>query len=227
MVEYYKREIADLNNTGRKQYRYEIHSKGNVNLDELAQNVQNRHRTLNSTELKGIVEDFIQEMAKQLSKGYSVTLGELGCFQLRIALTDEKREEEAERKANGKADSGTGIKEPNARSLGVRGINFKAGKRYVRDLKIAMGQRLRREEFGARHLMVSPFSLEGRIENAVNHVRQIGYIRIKEYAQINGISNSAASRELHELTNNRDDFPLMPDGRGPSRVYRLKQQSPV
>lgn len=212
MAEYFKREIADLNETGKKQYRYELRSRGSAGLKALARQVHKRYRMLDATELEGIAEDFIDEMAALLTEGYSVTLGNLGSFSLSIGLIDKKHPEQTEDEAEG---------EPNARSLYVRGINFKANKRYVSDINNKC--HLQRESGGTAHLHPSPYSLEQRIARAVSYIRQNGFLRIANYAGINGISISAASRELRQL-DGTPDFPLRSDGRGPSKVYRMKQE---
>ena len=209
MAEYFKREIADLNGTGKKQYRYEVRSNGHYGLKQLAKEVHKHYRTIDASELEGIATSFLEEMAEALANGYSVTLGELGNFSLSIGKKDKELDEPTE------GETGS---EPNARSLCVRGINFKANKRYVQDVNHLC--KLEREYGGTAHLHTSPYSQEERIARAVAYVRQKGFLRIDNYAALNGISPTKASRELRQL-DGTPGFPLTSDGRGPGKVYRL------
>ncbi len=208
MAKYYKREIADLNGVGSPQYRYEIRSAGNVDLKELAQRVHNRHHTLSVAELEGIMSDFISEMATQLASGRSVTLDELGCFSLGIGLRKDRQ-----------ADAGADVSgEPNARSLCVRNVSLKVNPHFLN--RVDNMCRLEREEGGAAQISVSPYSSEERVARAVGFMTREGFMRIADYARLNNVSKSVASRELARLDADPAS-PIIADGRGPARVYRL------
>ncbi len=214
MAEYFKQEIADLNGTGRKQYRYEIRSRGNIDLAMLCERLHRRYRTVETAELCGIVENLLREMLTSMAEGYSVTLGRLGSFSLGIGLRHATTEPATEE------DTGTDTeREPNARSLCVRNIRFKAGRDFVRQANLLC--KLRREEGGSVSLRTSPFTPEERMRRATDYVRAHGFIRIGQYATLNDLSPTAASRELRRMCS-ESQSALVADGRGPSKVYRLR-----
>jgi predicted HTH transcriptional regulator len=45
----------------------------------------------------------------------------------------------------------------------------------------------------------SPYSLEERLQRALNHISKHGFITLQEYANLNGLSYSTSSRELAKL----------------------------
>lgn len=72
MPYYYKRELNDLNGTGKNVFRYEIRSEGSVTLRELAYEIHKRYRALGEGEAEGIVSsllDAIREVLLPLKGG--------------------------------------------------------------------------------------------------------------------------------------------------------------
>jgi hypothetical protein len=57
------------------------------------------------------------------------------------------------------------------------------------------------------------------MRRATEFARAHGFIRIGQYATLNGLSPTAASRELRRLCS-EPQSALVADGRGPSKVYR-------
>ena len=170
MPYYYKREINDLNGTGKTQYRYEVRSEGRVGLDYLAHVVQRRHRALSEGEVYGIVSSTIDALTSALAEGHSVTLDGLGNFSVGIGLIDRT----SMRRRWGFPDipsalageeTEEGEAEPNARSIGVRTVHFKASPDLIGEVDRRC--KLKREPSGAAHIRQSPYTREERIHRVL------------------------------------------------------------
>ena len=208
MLQYYIRERRDLNNEGETIETCEIRSVGCLGLKELSENVHRRFRSISEGELQGIFEEFIDEMVNELSQGYSVTLGDLGNFSLRIGMAESDKVSR-----NGKK------RRPNSLNLCVKGLKYSPGKDLVKRLNEKC--KFQSEGGGIQHLHQSPYSREERISRAVDYLQANHLMRLADYVKLTGLSRAVASKELRQF----DGDPLVPiqsDGYGAAKVYVLK-----
>ncbi|MBQ7496104.1 MAG: hypothetical protein IJT75_10220 [Bacteroidaceae bacterium] len=221
MPYYYKREINDLNGTGKTQYRYEVRSEGRVGLDYLAHVVQRRHRALSEGEVYGIVCSTIDALTSALAEGHSVTLDGLGNFSVGIGLIDRT----SMRRRWGFPDipsalageeTEEGEAEPNARSIGVRTVHFKASPDLIGEVDRRC--KLKREPGGAAHIRQSPYTREERIHRALAHIDMNGFMRLDDYARLGGLSRTVASQELRAICADPGS-PVTSNGAGSAKVY--------
>lgn len=205
MLEFYTRERNDLNHEGKTSLTYEVRSKGTCDLSRLAYYVHKRYRAISEGELEGIAEDFLTEMINMLADGYSVSLGRLGNFSVKIGLRPDATANESSRH--------------NSRSLCVKGLKFKTTKGFIRDLNQKCN--IVSEGGGVQHLHRSPYTLEERIQRAVAFLEEKHIMRIYDYAYLNKLSRTAASKELRTLDRN-PSVPIVSKGSGPSKCFVLK-----
>lgn len=211
MPYYYKREINDLNGTGKKVFRYEIRSEGNVTLRNLAYEVHKRYRALGEGEAEGIVATFLDAIKEALSEGRSVTLDDFGTFSLGIGLKNE------DTLVTTSEDDAPGS-EPNARSIGVKAVHFRASKRLVSDINSRCRHNLYREPGGTAHLHRTQLTREERIELAVAFINDHNFMRLGDYAALVHISRAVASRDLQDFV--RDPaVPITTDGVRSHKIY--------
>ena len=211
MPYYYKREINDLNGTGKKVFRYEIRSEGNVTLRNLAYEVHKRYRALGEGEAEGIVATFLDAIKEALSEGRSVTLDDFGTFTLGIGLKNE------DTLVTTSEDDAPGS-EPNARSIGVKAVHFRASKRLVSDINSRCRHNLYREPGGTAHLHRTQLTREERIELAVAFINDHNFMRLGDYAALVHISRAVASRDLQDFV--RDPaVPITTDGVRSHKIY--------
>lgn len=207
MPNYYIRERHDLNREGETIQTYEVRSEGTVDLGNLAHQVHRKYRAISESELEGIAEDFLREMTNYLASGYSVSLGELGNFGIRIGLREDAPTEESSRR--------------NSRSLCVKGLTFKANKGFIRDVNSKC--QLTREGGGVQRLHRSRFNREERIQRAVDFLEKHHVMYLKDYAYLSGLSRTAASQELREFDAD-PAVPICSKGRGVSKIFVLQQE---
>ena len=77
----------------------------------------------------------------------------------------------------------------------VKGVNFKVDKKLVDDIN----KENTFERTPSTPTSPSPYTLEERLQRALSHIERHGFITLQEYANINGLNYSTASRELSKL----------------------------
>ena len=77
----------------------------------------------------------------------------------------------------------------------VKGVNFKVDKKLVADIN----KENTFERTTANPTSPSPYSLEERLQRALSHIDKHGFITLQEYANLNSLHYSTASRELAKL----------------------------
>jgi len=209
MPYYYKREIPDLNGTGERQYRYELRSEGTSDLNQLAERVVRYYRSMTTGEVMGIVTRFVEEMAREMADGRSVTIDGLGSFAPSLGI---------EHRCQYYDDEDALGHEANARSVCVRGLNFRASREMVNRLNDLCRGRLHREVGGPVALHQSSLTRDERLRLALQHIREHGFLRLGDYARLVGVSRTVASLQLRDFTTDRS-VPITSQGRGPSKVW--------
>ena len=208
---YYKREINDLSGKGERVFRYEIRSEGVATLNDLAGEIHKRYRALGEGEAVGIVMTFLDAIKAALAAGRSVSLDEFGSFSLGIGLKDE----DSMVTMHDDDDPGS---EPNARSIGVKTVHFRASKRLVSDLNSRCRHNLHREPGGTAHLHRTQLTREERIQLAMKFIEDNNFMRLGDYAALVHVSRAVASRDLQDFV--RDPaVPITTDGVHSHKIY--------
>ncbi len=212
MPYYYKREITDLNNTGQRMFRYEIRSEGSVTLEMLAKKVRSHYRALGEGEVMGIVFNLIEAIKESLASGHTVSIDEFGTFSLGIGLRNEKSMVVAD---NGESET----PEPNARSIAIKSIHFRAAKHMISDIDNKC--QLYREPGGTAHIHRSTLTREQRIRLAVDYINDHGFMRLSDYAILTGVSRAVASRHLSDFVHD-SAVPITTNGVRSHKLYVLE-----
>ena len=71
---------------------------------------------------------------------------------------------------------------------------------------------------GARVLRKNLYTLEQRIGNALAVIDRKGHITLGEYAEVNNLSRTSASKELAQISSN-PDLPICYQGQPPHRIW--------
>lgn len=203
MAYYYKREIPALNSKGKQKYSYALRSAGNKSLNDITEHIAQRHQALGQVTVLAIVSDIVDAVAQELANGYSVTIDGVGRFSVSLGL-----------KAH---DSDS---EPNARSVEVRDVLFKASKQMVSNVRRRCV--LQRDPAGTATLRRSPYTLEERIALALDFCKRNAFMRVSDYVALTGLSRTTASKELLQLTDD-DTSPLQAQGTKSHKVYVARQ----
>ena len=187
MAKYLLQEMNDVRNTGKRAVYPKMVINQTLGTEEFIDVLHNRLRTVDKGVLRGVISGIADSLVSLLSKGNNVTLDEIGTFSMSLKFLDEKPTE---------------IQEEDDqmlyRRVGVKDLNFKISPKLIRDLQ--MNTRFERMMAGARELKKNLYTLEQRIENALAIIDEKGHITLGEYAKVNNLSRTTASKELAKIT---------------------------
>ena len=187
MVKYLLQEMDDVRNTGKRAVYPKVVINQTLGTEEFIDVLHDRLRTVDKGVLRGVISGIADSLVSLLSKGNNVTLDEIGTFSMSLKFLDEKPTE---------------IQEEDDqmlyRRVGVKDLNFKISPKLIRDLQ--MNTRFERMMAGARELKKNLYTLEQRIENALAIIDEKGHITLGEYAKVNNLSRTTASKELAKIT---------------------------
>ena len=193
MVKYLLQEMNDVRNTGKRAVYPKVVINQTLGTEEFIDVLHDRLRTVDKGVLRGVISGIADSLVSLLSKGNNVTLDEIGTFSMSLKFLDDKPTEIQEEG------------DPMLyRRVGVKDINFKISPKLIHDLQ--MNTRFERMTTGARELKKNLYSFEQRIENALAIIDEKGHITLGEYAKVNNLSRTTASKELAKIT----DDPNMP-----------------
>ena len=187
MAKYLLQEMNDVRNTGKRAVYPKVVINQTLGTEEFIDVLHDRLRTVDKGVLRGVISGIADSLVSLLSKGNNVTLDEIGTFSMSLKFLDDKPTE---------------IQEEDDqmlyRRVGVKDLNFKISPKLIRDLQ--MNTRFERMMSGARELKKNLYTLEQRIENALAIIDEKGHITLSEYAKVNNLSRTTASKELAKIT---------------------------
>ena len=187
MAKYLLQEMNDVRNTGKRAVYPKVVINQTIGTEEFIDVLHDRLRTVDKGVLRGVIGGIADSLVSLLSKGNNVTLDEIGTFSMSLKFLDDKPTE---------------IQEEDDqmlyRRVGVKDLNFKISPKLIRDLQ--MNTRFERMMAGARELKKNLYTLEQRIENALAIIDEKGHITLGEYAKVNNLSRTTASKELAKIT---------------------------
>lgn len=204
MAKYIKQEMPDLNQTGEQKVYYRMKTTRNIDNQEFIKLLSRKHNGLNEGEIVRVLIGATDFLAELLGQGYSVTIDGIGNFKATIGLEKGKEMDTIDGKETKR----------NARSLQLDGVRFRADKELIR--RAGKNCKLVRE--GIARIRRSPYTLEERLQAALNFIEENGAMRVADYMELTNLSHTAAAIELQAFS--RDvtsgiDFT----GRGSAKVY--------
>ena len=207
MAKYIKQEMPDLRQTGEKKVYYRLKTERNIDSKEFISSLHSTFSGMSEADITRVIIATAGHLGKLLGQGYSVTLDGIGTFKATIGLEEEKEPDTLD---------GTEPKR-NAQSLQLKGVNFRADKQLIKTA--SSNCKLKRE--GTARIHRSPYSKEERLALALKHLEKHGAMKVSDYVNLTGLSQTAARMELKEFRqdpNSGIDFI----GRGSAKVYVKK-----
>ena len=207
MAKYIKQEMPDLRQTGEKKVYYRLKTERNIDSKEFILSLHSTFSGMSEADITRVIIATAGHLGKLLGQGYSVTLDGIGTFKATIGLEEEKEPDTLD---------GTEPKR-NAQSLQLKGVNVRADKQLIKTA--SSNCKLKRE--GTARIHRSPYSKEERLALALKHLEKHGAMKVSDYVNLTGLSQTAARMELKEFRQNPNsgiDFI----GRGSAKVYVKK-----
>lgn len=205
MANYRLQEMNDMGHTGQRKVYPKFVPNRTMNTDDIVERLHVRNPALSPGVTKAVLTDLADVMVELMGMGYNVSIDEIGRFTPSLCFDDGKPNE-----MDGEYDK------MRYRKVKVRGVNFKVSD-YLVDHLNQEGD-LDRSQSGVNEIRPSGYTEQERIARALQVIRQHGFISLGDYASLNQLSRSSASRELRKITA-QEQAPIRCTGSGSHKVW--------
>ena len=185
MTQFVLKEMNDLDGKGKGRVYPQVVINRLMTTEDLVERMQNNTR-LGSAVIHATLLSLGENIATLLDSGFSVKIDNFGTFSLSLGFADKK--------GNKLEDEDDKM---NYRRVMVKNITFKPESDLI--FKINKNIRLERHVPGVVKSESDSFTPEERRLRAIDFIDRHGQITLQEYANLNNISRSKASRELNKL----------------------------
>ena len=182
-AKYIKREIPDLNGTGRTQAYYQMELSPKSYEDFVSQCA--REGNMDESHILAVMSLVSEKLALCMAEGFSVKLDGIGTFNAKLGVRSDMLQDAFE----------PGEANHNAKSIEVTGVAYRADKNLIRETcrKCVL------ERGGVSRIKKSKFTLEERIGKAREFLEKNMFMRVHDYMRLTGLSRTTASQELRRL----------------------------
>ena len=185
MTQFVLKEMNDLDGKGKGRVYPQVVINRLMTTEDLVERMQNNTR-LGSAVIHATLLSLGENIATLLDSGFSVKIDNFGTFSLALGFADKK--------GNKLEDEDDKM---NYRRVMVKNITFKPESDLI--FNINKNIRLERHVPGVVKSESDSFTPEERRLRAIDFIDRHGQITLQEYANLNNISRSKASRELNKL----------------------------
>ena len=160
--------------------------------DKVVELVHTNSPAFSEATVRGVLDTLAVVMKSYLPMGHTMKIDNLGVFSLSLEFADNETDTANQQEIPETQETGSKKKYHHVR---VKSVNFKVDKRLVDGIN----KENTFERISGNTASPSPYSLEERLQRALNHIDKYGFIALQEYANLNSLSYSSASRELSQL----------------------------
>ena len=139
--------------------------------------------------IKGVLDTLATVMKNVLPMGHTLKIDNLGVFSLALEFTDNHH-------------------------VKARSVNFRVDQKLVDEIN----KENTFERSADLNTSPSPFSREQRLQRALSFIDKHGSIRLQEYANLNALSRTQASRELAQFSSDPTSG-IKASGSGPLKCW--------
>lgn len=205
MATFYElREMPDIDGSGKKVIYPRFCGIRQVSTSEVAEYLS-ASSTFCEGDVLGLIRALSDKIAVEASRGNSVKLDGIGIFtpslSFAVSVTD--------------GNDGEDLKTPNARSVELSGIKFRAEKALVS--RAGVGMELVRHKSGQMRSSTK-YTAEQRLGLAMDYLKTHYYLSVSAYRELTGLLRTAATTELKRWS----EMPgsgIIAEGRGSHKRY--------
>lgn len=209
MAEYNMQELNLPNEEGKRILYPRMKLYGQVDLDTIIDKVSYAS-SFTKGDVVGLMRAVTDEIAYQMSQGYSVKIDKLGIFTPSLGLRKDRERESGEE----------GDSKRNATSICLKGIHFKADKELMHNTARQCHLKRSVQKFRQSSQMFSP---QERLERAKQYLKENTFMTLADYCRLTGLLKTSASRELKEWIA-QPEYGIDYKGRGTHKIYILRKQ---
>ena len=207
MTQFVLKEMNDLDGKGKGRVYPQVVINRLMTTEDLVERMQNNTR-LGSAVIHAMLLSLGENIATLLDSGFSVKIDNFGTFSLSLGFADKK--------GNKLEDEDDKM---NYRRVMVKNITFRPESDLI--FNINKNIRLERHVPGVVKSESDSFTPEERRLRAIDFIERHGQITLQEYANLNNISRSKASRELNKLEG-IEGSGIRGYGNAPHKVWKKK-----
>lgn len=215
-IEYYKLEQRDMLHPEKTRTVHRLKKKGRITGEQFIHKVAHR-RSFSEAIITGVLINVADELAELLGEGYSVELPGVGVFSVGVRMKDsptDVQEDDSQEEST-----------KNARSLHLDHLNFRKNPNFFNDIRRHFRNQNIKRVYGKQGIRIKTSKypqVKNRMIVAREFLAEHPVMTIQDYADITGLSYSAAQRELKASWQN-PDYGITIMGRGSHRVYILRK----
>ena len=157
--------------------------------DKVVELVHTNSPAFSEATVRGVLDTLAVVMKSYLPMGHTMKIDNLGVFSLSLEFADNETDADSQQEEQN-VDS-----KKKYHHVRVKSVNFKVDKRLVDGIN----KENTFERTSGNPSSPSPYTPEERLQRALNHIDKHGFITLQEYANLNRLSYSTASRELSKL----------------------------
>ena len=157
--------------------------------DKVVELVHDYSPAFSEATIRGVLDTLSVVVKSYLPMGHTLKIDNLGVFSLSLQFDDS--DENAENPNKGE-ENGSKRKYHHVKA---KGVNFKVDQKLVDEIN----RENTFERASGNPIRTSPYSVEERLKRALDYIKKHGYIGLQDYANLNELSYSKASRELAQL----------------------------
>ena len=177
--------------------------------DKVVELIHTNSPAFSQATIRGVLDTLGVVMKNYLPMGHTMKIDNLGVFSLALEFADEKAENAAQQKVSESKTKYHHVK--------VKGMNFKVDKKLIK----AINKENTFERTSGNPASRSPYTPEERLQRALRHIDKHGFITLQDYANLNSLSRTTASRELSRFASNPTSG-IQSKGSGSHKVWIRK-----
>ena len=190
MANYVIKEMPEGMGNGKKGRLYpKMQVYTEFDYDKVVELVHTNSPAFSQATVRGVLDTLAVVMKSYLPLGHTMKIDNLGVFSLSLEFADNESDS-----ANPQTTQEATPKKK-YHHVRVKGVNFKVDKKLVDDIN----KDNTFERTTGNTSSPSPYSLKERLQRALSHIDKHGFITLQEYANLNHLNYSTASRELAKL----------------------------
>ena len=171
--------------------------------DKVVELINNYSPAFSKGTIKGVLDTLATVMKNVLPMGHTLKIDNIGVFSLSLEFTDNDTDNPDTKKEKTKYHH-----------VKARNVNFRVDQKLVDDIN----KENTFERSADLKASASPFSREQRLQRALEFIDKNGSIRLQEYANLNSLSRTQASRELAQWVSNPSSG-IKASGNGPLKCW--------
>ena len=205
MTQFVLKEMNDLDGKGKGRVYPQVVINRLMTTEDLVKRMQDNTR-LGSAAIHATLLSLGENIASLLDMGFSVKIDNLGTFSLSLGFADKK--------GNKMEDEDDKM---NYRRVAVKNITFKPESDLI--FNINKNINLERHVQGVVKSGSDSFTPEERRLRALDFMGRHGQITLQEYANLNNVSRSKASRELKKW-DEMEGSGIRSYGNAPHKIWK-------